>query len=70
MKIEHVHATQNDGRVIAVTKCTYSDGIIGGNPMAASFHGWLSIEEVKQTLKIYRSIDAQQQKANNHDGKT
>ena len=64
MKIEHINATQNDGRVIPLTRCTYGNPISG--PMAASFHGWLSWEEVKRNLKIYRSIDAQQEKANNH----
>lgn len=62
MKLEHVTRTQNDGRSIPVTLVTYKD--ITGHPMASSLHGWLSDQEVKNTLKYYREIDKKQEKFN------
>lgn len=62
MIIEHIHKTQNDGRVIQVTAVSHSSP--SGTPMASSFHGWLNIDQVKDTLKYYRSVDRQQEKFN------
>lgn len=57
MQIFHETARQNDGQMIPLTRCKYSD--ILGNPMAASFHGWLHPQTIKDTLKRYRAIDNQ-----------
>ncbi|MCF8861624.1 hypothetical protein Ab1vBOLIVR2_gp30 [Agrobacterium phage OLIVR2] len=62
MKINHITRVQDNGLVIPVTIVSHRDLL--GRPMASSFHGWMSEEDVKFTLKRLREIDSQQEKFN------
>ncbi len=61
LKISHekslVTTGPHTGQYYQVTRCSYKDLL--GNPMAASFMGWLFEQTVKDMIKANRQVDNQ-----------